>query len=259
MAYIDTHCHLDMILEKLKSQDLDTLLSSSFPPEFEGCITVCCHPHSIKATLDFIKHPKVWAAFGLHPHDASLYTDSLENQLRSCVLETKAVAWGEIGLDYHYEHSPKDVQQKVFARQLQVAQELGKALVIHTREAEEDTLRIMKDELNADWPVHVHCFTSSENLAENLISRFSRLYIGFTGVITFKNSEEIRNVVKALPISRIVLETDSPFMTPIPHRGKVCHPGHIPWIAECISQIKGLSLEEVYSKARLNTQDLYKI
>ena len=151
----------------------------------------------------------------------------------------------------------REVQWEVFIAQMKMATELDTALVVHTREAEEDTLRLMREHLPRDARVHVHCFTSSLHLARELLESFPNLCIGFTGVVTFKNAPEVREVVAATPLDRILLETDGPYMAPVPHRGEPAHPGHVPHIATKIAEVKGCTVEDVFRAARENTRRVY--
>jgi len=256
--YIDSHCHVDSILKK-KGFTTYPELKKVYPSNYEGCITISCDPNSIEPTLALMENENVYGAFGIHPHDSKHYNDELELKLIETLAVKKAVAWGEMGLDYHYNFSEPEVQRPVFERQLKKAVELGKPIIVHTREAEKDTLDIMQAHIPADHKVHVHCFTSGLNLSTQLLEHFSNLYIGFTGIITFKNSHELRKVVTHTPLERILLETDSPYLAPEPHRGKPCHSGYIPLIAEEISRTKNVPLEEVYPQIRGNTRDMYGI
>lgn len=259
MDYIDTHCHLDSILAKLETPDYPNFRSKFLPGNFGGCITISCDPRSIGPTLALMRQEGVYGAFGIHPHDAQAYAPELEASLVEAMADGKTVAWGEIGLDYHYDFSPREIQRDVFARQIRKGVVLGKPLIIHTREAEEDTLSIMLAEVPKDWKVHVHCFTSSLAMAERLLKSFPNLCIGFTGIVTFKNALELQAVAKATPLDRILLETDGPYLAPVPHRGKPAHPGHIPLIAQKIAELKEVGLEEVYAAARENTRRIYGI
>jgi TatD DNase family protein len=257
MDYIDTHCHLDSILAKMKLSDYADLKTEYFPPNFAGCISISCDPDSIEALTDLMQNSSVYGAFGIHPHDAQHYNSELELRLVKTMAYEKTVAWGEIGLDYHYEFSPKDIQKDIFARQIRKAIEVGKPLIIHTREAEEDTLAIMQSEIPIDWKIHVHCFTSSLIMAEKLLASFPNLCLGFTGIVTFKNALELQAVAIATPLERFLLETDGPYLAPIPHRGKPAHPGHIPLIAQKIAELKGVEVDEIYRSARENTRKIY--
>ncbi len=259
MDFIDTHCHLDNILQKLEMPDFPAFRSRFLPADFGGCITISCDPDSIDAALALMREPLVHGAFGIHPHDAKAYGPELETRLSGAMANPKTVAWGEIGLDYHYNMSPPEVQREVFARQIRMGIEHGKPLIIHTREAEADTLEVLGREAPPDWKIHVHCFTSSPDMAEKLLARFPNLCLGFTGIVTFKNAQELQAVAKATPLDRLLLETDGPYLAPIPHRGKPAHPGHIPFIAQKIAELKNVPVEAVYAAARENTRRIYGI
>lgn len=259
MPYIDTHCHLDGILPKLGAADFAAFKARFLPPEFAGCITISCDPASIDPVLALLAAPEVYGAFGIHPHDAKAYDDALETRLRAAMTHPKAVAWGEIGLDYHYDSSPRETQREVFARQIRQGVSLGKPLIIHTREAEADTLEILEREAPREWRIHVHCFTSSPAMAESLLAKFPNLCLGLTGIVTFKNAQELQSVAKALPLDRLLLETDGPYLAPVPYRGQPAHPGHIPLIAAKIAELKGIGAEAVYGAARENTRRTYGI
>ena len=157
------------------------------------------------------------------------------------------------------EKKRRDTQARAFVAQMALAKELGAPVVVHTREAEEDTLRLMREHLPRDHRIHVHCFTSSARLARELLAHFPNLCLGFTGVVTFKNAPEVREVVAATPLDRILLETDGPYMAPAPRRGEVAHPGHVPLIAVKIAEIKGVSAAEVFVAAREATRRVYGI
>jgi TatD DNase family protein len=259
MRFIDTHCHLDSILAKLGMPDYAAFKARYLPEECEGCITISCDPDSIDAALALMDVPEVHGAFGIHPHDAKAYDDALEARLRAALTHPKAVAWGEIGLDYHYDFSPREIQREAFARQIRQGVALGKPLIIHTREAEADTLEIMEREAPQDWRVHVHCFTSSPAMAERLLAHFPNLCLGLTGIVTFKNAQDLQAVARATPLNRLLLETDGPYLAPVPHRGQPAHPGHIPLIAAKIAELKTVSLDSVYAAARENTRKIYGI
>ncbi|MDB5103601.1 MAG: hydrolase, TatD family protein [Fibrobacteres bacterium] len=275
MDFIDTHCHLDSILRKLAIPDYPAFKARFLAPGSEenpdagnvgaasarygGCITISCDPDSIDDALALMREEDVHGAFGIHPHDAKAYGADLEARLRAAMADPKTVAWGEIGLDYHYNMSPPEVQREVFARQIRMGVEHGKPLIIHTREAEADTLEVMRREAPRDWKIHVHCFTSSPDMAGKLLEAFPNLCLGFTGIVTFKNAQELQEVAKATPLDRLLLETDGPYLAPIPFRGKPAHPGHIPFIARKIAELKETDVEAVFAAARENTRRIYGI
>jgi TatD DNase family protein len=199
----------------------------------------------------------VFGALGVHPHDASKMKEEDFEFIKNHLTHSKISALGEIGLDYYYEYSPREIQKQVFVRFLELAIETKKPVVIHTRDAEEDT-KVILGQLGKTLKGVVHCFTGSLNLAEFILKNCPDLCLGFTGVITFKNAEKIREVVCETPIERIFIETDSPFMAPEPFRGKTNQPAYIPQIAQKIADIKGLSLEKVLQITNENSRYLFQ-
>lgn len=258
-SYIDTHCHLDSTCKKLQVPNFTQLKADYFSSDLKACVHVSCDPNSINTGLNLIEEPNIWGAFAIHPHDAKDYSEEVENKLLEASRHPKHVAWGEMGLDYHYLFSPIEIQKQVFIRQIQLALSVQKPMVIHTREAEADTLDIMKQYIPSETKIHVHCFTSSENMAKELLNSFPNLVLGFTGVITFKNTEALKQVVRNTPLTRILLETDAPYLAPVPHRGKPCHSGYIPIIAEEIAKIKEIPLETIFNQTLINSKNFYGI
>eukprot|EP01114_Cavostelium_apophysatum_P023872 TRINITY_DN9138_c0_g1_i1.p1 TRINITY_DN9138_c0_g1~~TRINITY_DN9138_c0_g1_i1.p1 ORF type:complete len:273 (+),score=27.24 TRINITY_DN9138_c0_g1_i1:1-819(+) len=268
LKYVDTHCNIPNILQKFKLTPNVTnyakFRSESFPANCEAVLSVASDSESQQATLDLIdKDPLVWGAFGIHPLYGVQYTGSCERNIMEAMNHPKTVAWGEIGLDYHVfekeNYAKPELQKKIFIEQMKHAVACKKPVVIHTREAESDTMSMMKEHLPRDWKLHVHCFTDSLKFAKDLMEEFENLFIGFTGVITFKNTLDLQNVAKEIPLDRLLLETDGPFMAPIPFRGQTCHPGHIPKIAEKLADLKSVSVDQVYEACRRNTTRMYGI
>lgn len=200
------------------------------------------------------KVPGIYASVGVHPHDAHTVDDNVLTGLRQLTEHPKVVAWGEIGLDYYYDNSPRDIQCKAFARQMTLAEELRLPVVIHTRDAEDDTLDIMRK-----CPIsrggQVHCFTGTSTMAEALLDL--GYHIGFTGIITFKNASALRDVVRHVPLERMLIETDSPYLAPMPHRGKRNEPSFVKHVAEKVADIKATSVDEVIEKTTANFYALY--
>lgn len=259
MDYIDTHCHVDMVMQRLKLEHFDQL-QELFPRNFEKVIHIACDEKAIDfAEAIILDQTKVYCGIGIHPHDAEDYRDELHQRITRLMNQPKVLAWGEIGLDYHYDYSPRDIQKSVFERQLTQALQLEMPIIIHTREADEDTLDILSRHLQKESKVHIHCFTGSAEFAQKLLALPGQIFFGFTGVITFKNAEEIRASVRLIPINQILLETDAPFMAPLPHRGKPAHSGMIPFIAEKIAEIKAINTDQIYKQCRLNTQIMYGV
>lgn len=257
--YVDTHTHLDTIYQKLKkSQDWPfSEYMKSFPPGFAGCMTI--FSDSFDGALNFIDqgNPMIWGALGIHPHNAIAYNDEMEECLRNHLKNPRVIALGEIGLDYHYDNSPRDIQKQAFARQCRLAVELGKPIVIHTREAERDTLEIMEKEIPKDHKIHIHCYTDTEWLVNQVLPKWTNAYFGFTGVLTFPKSQSVRDVCKLVPLNRLLSETDGPFMAPVPFRGKASNPGYIPVIIRKMAEIKEVPEATAFRQIRQNCKDIY--
>ncbi|KAI0295606.1 hypothetical protein B0F90DRAFT_1820437 [Multifurca ochricompacta] len=215
-----------------------------------------------------------WFVMGVHPHEAKLYTDDVEKDILEAMAHPRNVGWGEIGLDYHYDNSPRDVQKEVFSRQLRHAVRLGKPITVHTREADEDTEQILKAEVPKDHKIHVHCFTDSPDFAQRLLNHFPNLYIGITGVITFSSNDNTSNITHQMfaqsSSPRIILETDAPYMIPaniyaslpaIKGRLPLCHTAMIPWTAEFVAGVAGAewTVERVLELGRLNANTMYGV
>ena len=256
---IDTHCHLDMVLDRLKLKTLEELWETMpFIPE--TMLQVACHPDDFAQTLAWLdQDERIFGTFGVHPHDAKIYDDQVEAKIRQTLEHPKAIAVGEAGLDYHYMHSPAEVQKEAFRRQLQLALELKKPFVLHTREAEADTWEILQEFKSFPFPIHVHCYTASLEFAKKLLSLDINLFFGFTGVITFKNAGDIRTVAEYLPLDRILTETDAPFLAPVPFRGKVATPAMVEQVVKALAKIKGLSPEKMAEHCRRNARKCYGV
>lgn len=199
----------------------------------------------------------IYSSVGIHPHSAKEATEDVYEQIAELSQSEKNLAIGEIGLDYHYDFSPRNVQQDVFREQIRLARSLKLPVIIHNRESDEDMIRILQEESISDVGGVMHCFTGSENLAKACLDM--GLYIAFGGVLTFKNAEDNRKIAKWLPLSSLVVETDSPYLAPRPMRGKRCEPAFIKWTAKELASIKGISLEELSKITTENAQRLFGI
>ncbi|KAF8811421.1 Metallo-dependent hydrolase [Phlegmacium glaucopus] len=218
-----------------------------------------------------------WFVIGVHPHDAKSYNDKVEKDILEAIAHPRCVGWGEMGLDYHYDNSPRDIQQRVFVRQLRQAVKLAKPLTIHTREADEDTLRILKEEVPKDHRIHIHCFTDTPEFAKQLLDHFQNLYIGITGVMTYTSNTNTSTVIRDMAAAepdkplRILLETDAPYMVPanlyesIPAiKGKklpICHTAMVPWTAAFVADVAGerWDADKVMVDARENARKMYGV
>ena len=250
-SFIDTHCHLD----KLDSTPEEAIIEAK-QAGVQRMVTVSVDEPSLDFVSSIVQQfPEVYGSVGFHPHDAAELTEDLEQKIRKLALEEKKlIAIGETGLDYHYMYSSAEVQQQVFSKQLQLAVELNLPVIMHSREAETDTLNILQEIPVPPLGV-AHSFTSSFEMAKTLIEM--GWYIGINGIVTFKNAEDLREVVSWLPLDRLLLETDSPFLAPIPFRGKPNKPAHIPAIATFIAELRGISLEQLSEQTSANAQRLF--
>lgn len=268
VGFIDTHCHLDMLYGKLgfqgSFQRFQRKYASSFPLEFRGCIADFCNPRITEKEAiweGLLSEEKVWGAFGCHPHFAKEYSHTHEQSIMDAMRHPKAIAFGEIGLDYSYKNSTDSRKQKeVFERQLQLAVSLRKPLVIHCRDADDDLLKIMKKFVPPDYKIHRHCFTNSYSVIEPFLSEFSNLCVGFTGLVTYHRAKEARDAVKKIPLDRILLETDAPYFLPRQVPKSECrfaHPGMGIHTLNEISMLKGEKLTTVLQTVRQNTRHIY--
>ena len=250
-SFIDTHCHLD----KLDSTPEEAIIEAK-QVGVQRMVTVSVDEPSLDFVSSMVhQFPEVYGSVGFHPHDAAELTEDLEQKIRKLALEEKKlIAIGETGLDYHYMYSSAEVQQQVFSKQLQLAVELNLPVIMHSREAETDTLNILQEIPVPPLGV-AHSFTSSFGMAKTLIEM--GWYIGINGIVTFKNTEDLREVVRWLPLDRLLLETDSPFLAPTPFRGKPNKPAHIPAIATFIAELRGISLEQLSEQTSANAQRLF--
>ena len=250
-SFIDTHCHLD----KLDSTPEEAIIEAK-QAGVQRMVTVSVDEPSLDFVSSMVQQfPEVYGSVGFHPHDAAELTEDLEQKIRKLALEEKKlIAIGETGLDYHYMYSSAEVQQQVFSKQLQMAVELNLPVIMHSREAETDTLNILQEIPVPPLGV-AHSFTSSFEMAKTLIEM--GWYIGINGIVTFKNAEDLREVVSWLPLDRLLLETDSPFLAPTPFRGKPNKPAHIPAIATFIAELREISLEELAQQTTANAQRLF--
>ena len=183
------------------------------------------------------QHDDVWATVGLHPHDATQGTDSI----LSYISQPRVVAIGECGLDYYYEHSPRDIQMRVFAEQIALAKQHDLTLVIHTRDAWEDTYAVLDAEGMPQNTI-IHCFSGGPNEAQECLDRGA--YLSFSGIVTFKTAHELREAALLCPLDKILIETDSPFLAPIPHRGRPNEPAHVGLVGTAIADLRGLDVAE---------------
>jgi len=199
----------------------------------------------------------LYATVGMHPHDAKDVGEEELRELKKLAAHPKVVAVGETGLDYFYNHSPREVQRRVFAQFIRLAGETGLPLVVHERDAASETVKLLRNEGAGKIRGVIHCFTGDYDAARNYLDL--GFYLSFTGIITFKNAEPLREVARKVPLDRMFVETDSPYLTPVPHRGKRNEPAYVRLIAETVATVKGITLEEVAHTTTRNVRQLFRI
>ena len=246
----DSHAHYD---GERFDEERDALLSSLSSHGIDAVINIGSDLPSSLASVELAhRYDFIFAAVGFHPHDAAGCEAGYLDKLAALSRDPKVVAIGEIGLDYHYDFSPRDVQRRVFEEQLILARDLDLPVVIHMREATQDAL----DLLGRYRPRGVvHCFSSSRETAKTILS--FGMYIGYTGVVTFQNARKVLGAVEDTPLDRLLLETDAPYMAPVPYRGKRCDSTMIPETAKCIAELKGETVETIIDRAFDNTCTLF--
>ena len=247
--WTDTHTHLD----KLK-QDVPSILKQAQDNSVCRMITIGTEYKDWPSVLNLTKHEPVYGTLGMHPHEAQHFNDSCEKFLQENLHHDKLVAVGEIGLDYYYEHSDKKVQKEVFHRQLCLAEKFQLPVQIHTREAEEDTLAFLR-EFQGRVRGILHCFTSSYSMARKALDYGYN--ISFSGIVTFKNSSDLRETCKKIPVDRMHIETDSPYLAPIPYRGKENQPAWLLPIAEKVCELHQMEKQELSHQLEQNTKDMF--
>ena len=246
----DTHAHYD---DDAFDEDLSQVLCGLADKGVCGVINNASNMESAKKSVEFAeKYPNIWAAIGVHPHDVKDMTEADIDTLRKMSEHKKVVAIGEIGLDYHYNFSPRDVQIKWFEKQLELAKELDLPVFIHDREAHADTMEILKKYKPKGV---IHCFSGSVEMAKEIIKL--GMYIGLGGAVTFKNAKTPVEVAKYVPLDRLLLETDAPYMTPVPFRGKRCTSDLIQYTAEKIATERNITAQQLCDITKNNTLALF--
>ena len=251
----DTHAHYD---DEAFNEDRDQILSSMKDGGVGCIVNVCASAGGFGGTLELMKaYPFVYGAVGVHPDDAGIMTQDTLDEIRRLSHMEKMVAIGEIGLDYYWDNEPHEIQKKWFIRQLELARSCHKPVIIHSRDAAKDTYDIMTAQKAQEIGGVIHCYSYSAEMALDYIKM--GFYIGIGGVVTFKNGKKMKEVAQAVPIDRILLETDSPYLAPEPNRGKRNSSLNIPYIAAQIAQIKGMEYEEVVNITNQNARRLFHI
>ena len=250
---IETHCHLDY----LDQADLEITLAKSHQVGIERIITIAVSAGNLESVMKLAtSSDNIWGTQGIHPHEAESYTPEVDAVIRKNAGHAKILAVGEIGLDYYYDHADRAVQRSAFEQQLQTAIELDLPVVIHTREADDDTRDILKNcSTSLARKGVIHSFTSSLALAEFCLAE--GFMLGFNGITTFNSADNVRQVVAATPITQLLLETDAPYLTPVPYRGRPNAPYYLPFIAETLAAIKEVDVEDLLQQAYRNSLNVF--
>ncbi len=261
MIFVDSHCHIDGEAFDL---DRDEVVQRA---KDAGVAAMVCvgtgNPHSgeiAKAVETAKKYDNVFASVGVHPHDAKLYNDAAENNLIELVKSSeKVIAWGEIGLDFYYDHSPRDVQIEVFKQQIRTAKSLNLPIIIHSRDANDETVKILKNECsekNFRGGI-MHCFGGTPEMALDLMK--IGFLISFAGNVTFQKAENLREAARVVPLEKLLIETDCPFLTPVPFRGKRNEPSYVVHTANFLADFYEIPVEKLAAQTTRNFLEFFKL
>jgi TatD DNase family protein len=252
--FVDSHCHLNYkgliddqagVIARAEAAGVSTMLNiSTRESEWDAVVATA------EAT------PHIWASIGIHPHEADEHPDVDAAKLVAKAGHAKVIAIGETGLDYYYDHSDRDRQRASFRTHIAASRETGLPLIVHTRDAEDDTAEILRDEKGKGaYPGVIHCFTASGGFAD--IALELGFYISISGIVTFKNAAELRETAARVPLDRLLIETDSPFLAPVPHRGKSCEPAYVADTARFLADLRGVSVEALAEITSTNFFNLF--
>jgi TatD DNase family protein len=252
---IDSHAHLDM--EEF-NEDLEAVIERAIAGGVERIITIGIDLESSIKALDLAqRYDFIYSTVGFHPHDADKVTDARLLELQGLVKEPKVVAWGEIGLDFFRNRSPREKQIEAFKTQLEIAHDLDLPVIIHNRDADKETIEILKAHRSGMHKGVIHCFSSDYDTALTFIDM--GFYISIPGVVTFANASKLKDVAKRIPLEKMIVETDCPFLAPVPKRGKRNEPLYVTYTARVIADLRGISYEELAVITTRNSKTLYNI
>lgn len=256
---IDTHTHLD---DARYDSDRDAMIRRAKEAGIEAMITIGCDLATSRAAVALTdRYEFVYASVGVHPHEVRHIEDHWYDEFRTLAEHKKVLAYGEIGLDYHYNHSPPEEQRRRFREQVRLGKDLRLPLVIHTREAQEDTIRILKEEQASEAGGVLHCFSGDAWLAKDALDL--GFYLSFSGILTFQNATMLRDIARTVPMDRLLIETDCPYLTPVPHRGKRNEPAFVRHVADQLSSLlpgdPRRSVEDIARQTSENARRLFRI
>lgn len=253
MSLIDTHAHLN---DQKFASDIDEVVSRANAAGVDRIIVCGYDLESSRTAVELSsRFDCVFATVGVHPHDAKHYDSAAEAEITELSGNEKVLAIGEIGLDFHYDFSPRPEQMAAFEAQIELASKLGKPIVVHSRESNDEALQVLGEHARNIIGCVFHCFSGDEDFARRVLEM--GFYIGVDGPVTYKASEKLRRVVEMCPTDRLLVETDCPYLTPVPHRGKRNEPAYVRYVAEEVARIKQMTLEELASATSLNARRLF--
>jgi len=251
---VDSHCHLEYKGLVEDQAGVLTRARQAGVGQFLNISTRRSEWDQVVATAT--REPDVWASVGIHPHEADQHADLGRDVLLEATENPRVIAIGETGLDYYYDHSDRETQRDLFRMHIGVSRETSLPLIIHTRDAEDDTLEILEDELGKGaFPALIHCFTASQDFG-NRVLEFG-LTISLSGIVTFKNAKELQEIAREIPRNRLLVETDSPFLAPVPHRGKPCEPAFVANTAQFVAGLRGDDVSELADYTTENFRKLF--
>jgi TatD DNase family protein len=254
MMLIDSHCHLEY---KGLVEDQPAVLARARAAGVGGFLSISTRErewNQVIATAE--READVWASVGIHPHEADAHADLGEAALLTAAEHPRVIAIGETGLDYYYDHSDRETQKALFRKHISVARKTGLPIIIHTRDAEDDTAAILTEEMEQGaYPALIHCFTASADFAHKVLDL--GLTISISGIVTFKNAKDLQAIAATLPEDRLLVETDAPFLAPVPNRGKVCEPSFIADTARFVAELRGVSPEALADSTTANFRRLF--
>jgi TatD DNase family protein len=252
--FVDSHCHLNY---KGLIEEQDAVLARATEAGVSAMLNISTREREwddIVATAE--KAPNIWASIGIHPHEADTHADVDTAKLIARASHPKVIAIGETGLDFYYDHSDRDQQRTSFRAHIAASRETGLPLIVHTRDADDDSAAILAEEMGKGaYPGVIHCFTASRAFAD--VALDLGLYISLSGIVTFKNAKDLQEVAKVIPEDRLLIETDSPFLAPIPHRGKTCEPAFVADTARFLAELRDISVDELSASTTRNFYQLF--
>ena len=251
---IDSHCHLEY---KGLVEDQQGVLSRARAAGVGGFLSISTRQREWGQVIGTAeREADVWASVGIHPHEADGHADLGEAALLAAAEHPRVIAIGETGLDYYYDHSDRATQQALFRRHIAVSRATGLPIIIHTRDAEDDTAAILRDEMEQGaFPALIHCFTASAGFARTVLDL--GLTISLSGIVTFRNAKDLQAIAAKIPAQRLLVETDAPFLAPVPNRGRVCEPAFVADTARFVAQLRGVSAEALAEETTANFRRLF--